>query len=372
MSSGLYIHIPFCKQACHYCNFHFSTSLSGKSRMIDAIVQEISMRKSYLENPILQTIYFGGGTPSLLTISDLAQIFDAIRANFTIAEDAEITLEANPDDLNLQKLIDLRSTPVNRLSIGIQSFVAEDLKYMNRAHDANEAIQCVKLAQQVGFQNLSLDLIYGTPTLSDEDWAKNIQTVFDFDIPHISCYCLTVEEKTALHHQIKKGKAQPVDEEKASRQFEYLMSAMANKGYEHYEISNFSKPGSHARHNTAYWFGSHYLGIGPSSHSFNGVSRSWNIANNATYMKQVEEGVFEPETEILSIENQYNELVMTSLRTKWGINLDLLKEENQVNYFKEKVIAHIENQHIMTENNVYKLTNSGRLFADAISSDLFM
>jgi oxygen-independent coproporphyrinogen-3 oxidase len=340
--------------------------------MVAAIVSEINQRKDYLENKTLQSIYFGGGTPSLLDVADLERIFETILASFTLADDVEITLEANPDDLTSEKLHALKSTPINRLSIGIQSFVEEDLKYMNRAHNAAEAIQSIKFAQDVGFQNLTLDLIYGTPTLTNEAWASNLELVFDLGIPHISCYCLTIEEKTVLHSLVKKGKAQPVDDEKAAQHFEYLMAAMKKNGYEHYEISNFAKPDAYAKHNTGYWFGHHYLGIGPSAHSFNGVSRSWNIANNALYMKQINEDNHSPEIEILTEAECYNELVMTSLRTQWGLDLNLIQNENFRTHFIENISQFIDNQMIVFDGNRYVITDKGRFMADGIASDLFI
>ena len=340
--------------------------------MIAAIIAEINQRKDYLTDKTLQSIYFGGGTPSLLDVADLKQIFETIAAHYTFADDIEITLEANPDDLNIEKLRALKTTPINRLSIGIQSFVEADLKYMNRAHNADEAFQCIKLAQDVGFQNLTLDLIYGTPTLSDADWASNLEKVFALNVPHISCYCLTVEEKTALYSLIKKGKAKPVDDEKAAEQFEYLMAAMKKNGFEHYEISNFAKPNAYAKHNTGYWFGHHYLGIGPSAHSFDGISRSWNIANNANYMKQISEKCYNPEVEILTDSERYNELVMTSLRTQWGFDLNLIENEDFRLHFLKNVTQYIDSQMVVFDGTRYVITDKGRFMADGIASDLFV
>jgi oxygen-independent coproporphyrinogen III oxidase len=370
--SSIYIHIPFCKQACHYCNFHFSTSLRSKDLMVAAIIKEIELRKDFLASKTLSSVYFGGGTPSLLDVSDLELIFNTINQHFTLTADAEITLEANPDDLTLEKLLALKNTPINRLSIGIQSFVETDLKYMNRAHNAAEAIQSIKNAQHIGFQNITLDLIYGTPTLSDEDWAQNLATTFEFGIPHISCYALTVEEKTVLHKLVKTGKLQPVDDEKAARHFEYLMEAMAKNGYEHYEISNFAKPDHYAKHNTGYWFGRHYLGIGPSAHSYDGATRSWNIANNALYMKQINDGNYAPEVELLSENDRYNELVMTALRTQWGLDLNLIQNPIFRTHFLENVQQFIDNQMIVFDKITYKITTKGRFMSDGIASALFI
>ena len=372
--AGLYLHIPFCKQACHYCNFHFSTSLKQKDGMVKAILQELELQKDYLQGATLDSIYFGGGTPSLLTQQDLLNIFEKINQLHPIAANAEITLEANPDDLSIQKLTELKNTPINRLSIGIQSFFEIDLTFMNRAHNAEEAKNCIQNAQDIGFTNLTVDLIYGTPTTSNEAWQQNIQTALDFDIPHISCYCMTVEPNTALDHFVKKGKAEPVDEEKAAHQFEVLMTTLKSAGYEHYEISNFAKPDWHARHNSNYWLGANYLGIGPSAHSFNGKSRQWNVANNAKYIKvlSAQETAFEVET--LSKEQQYNEYILTALRTKWGC--DLAKIETWGTPFKqhfEKISkSYIRNQLIQQKNNIFTLTDKGKLLADRIAMELFV
>ncbi len=379
--SGIYIHIPFCKQACHYCNFHFSTSLKYKSQMIDAILKEIELQKDYLADKNLQTIYFGGGTPSLLDERELNLFFEKINQIFTVADDAEITLEANPDDLTLEKLLMLKSTPINRLSIGVQSFSEIDLKTMNRAHNVMEAESCIQNAQSLGFDNLTVDLIYGSPTTSNKQWEANVQKLFDFQIPHLSCYCLTVEPGTALDHFVKKGKAQPVDDEKAAHQFEVLMQMMEANGYDHYEISNFAKPGKYARHNSNYWFGNSYLGVGPSAHSFDGKSRQWNIANNALYMKAVEfEGEesndIRPrfEKEILSLEQQYNEYVMTALRTMWGCDLGKIKtwENDFEKHFLNASDVFIQNETMIRFGNHFILTKKGKLLADNIAMELFM
>ncbi|MEZ4994900.1 MAG: radical SAM family heme chaperone HemW, partial [Saprospiraceae bacterium] len=275
---GLYLHIPYCKQACHYCNFHFSTTLHNREGMIEAIVQEMKLRRAALPSVPLASVYLGGGTPSLLTHEELNRIFSTIYELFSISEDAEITLEANPDDLNLEAIRHLKDTPVNRLSIGIQSFSEEDLRFMNRAHNAIEARTSIEYVQDAGFENLTIDLIYGTPTTTDRQWARNMEIALEYDIPHISCYALTVEPRTALAHFVKKGKVPSPDEDQAVRQFEQLMDIMELEGFEHYEISNFARPGWHARHNSSYWRGKPYLGIGPAAHSFDGDrTRSWNV-----------------------------------------------------------------------------------------------
>lgn len=372
--AGLYLHIPFCKQACHYCNFHFSTSLKYKNEMVAAMLHEIDLQHTYLKDSKLQSIYFGGGTPSILDADDLKLIFDKIRTHFSISPQAEITLEANPDDINTKKLNSWALLGINRLSIGVQSFANEDLTYMNRAHNAQEAKACIQLAQDAGFHNLTVDLIYGAPSTSDEVWEQNVQTLFDLQIPHLSCYALTVEPKTALAYKVKKAILPPVEDEQAARQYELLMEWMAANDYIHYETSNFAKEGFFAKHNSAYWTGAHYLGIGPSAHSYNGHSRQWNVANNAKYMNALQSSdkttpFFEVET--LSLEDQYNELILTGLRTIWGVQLDKLPTQLQ-QQFQEDIQQFIDTQHIQKTNKNYILTNKGRLISDYISSQLFL
>lgn len=370
--AGLYLHIPFCKQACHYCNFHFSTSLKLKDEMVAAICRELALQKDYLGGEPLETIYFGGGTPSLLGQRDLDLIFGEIFKHYPIsAQPLEVTLEANPDDLIPLKIKELRQTPVNRLSIGVQSFSEEDLRFMNRAHNAAEALGCIQNAQQAGFENLSIDLIYGSPTTSHAQWAANLETVFNLKIPHLSSYCLTVEPKTALAHQIKKGQASPVDDEHGARQFEFLMKKTAAAGYEHYEISNLALPGHYSRHNTSYWQGKKYLGVGPSAHSFNGASRQWNVANNAKYLRGMEEGKLDFEIETLTPVQRYNEYVMTGLRTKWGCSLLKIKELGFEAEFAEGAKQFLEDGTMEREGDIFRLTQAGWFLADGIAAELF-
>lgn len=371
--AGIYLHIPFCKQACHYCNFHFSTSLKYKSDVLDAILQEMDLRQDYLQGQKVETIYLGGGTPSLLTQKELNQVLEKLYQNFLVKEDAEITLEANPDDLQIEKLIAIKDTKVNRLSIGLQSFSEADLRFMNRAHSVKDAIQCLENTLSLGFNNLTIDLIYGTPTTSDKQWVKNLETVFQFGIPHISSYCLTVEPNTALDHFVKTGKTKPVDEEQAARQFEILMDQMALNGYEHYEISNFAKPGYYARHNANYWKGISYLGLGPSAHSFNGRSRQWNIAHNAKYIQAINRRDEFFEKEILDGKDQYNEYVLTSLRTSWGCELSKIKQFGQKyeNHFLKNIKQFVDKQNVDFKTDSYTLTRSGKLIADRIAIELF-
>lgn len=343
--------------------------------MVEALCKEVELRKAYLPSADIQTIYYGGGTPSLLNDKELELIFNTIQKHFSIGDDVEITLEANPDDLSAARLQMLSHSPVNRLSIGVQSFFEEDLQFMNRAHNALEATRCIQLAQEVGFEQLSIDLIYGAPTTTNERWAANVKKLIDWQIPHLSCYCLTVEPGTALDHFVKKGKAAPVNEEKAALQFNYLMDTLHQAGYEHYEISNFAKPNKYARHNTNYWRGIPYLGIGPSAHSFDGPSRQWNIANNAQYLKAIDKGQPFFEREILSFADQYNEYIMTALRTQWGV--DILKIEREwgaeiSRNFKNGIEPVINRGEAVHQENYYVLTPQGRLLADGIAGSLFV
>jgi oxygen-independent coproporphyrinogen-3 oxidase len=373
--AGIYIHIPFCKQACHYCDFHFSTSLKHKDDLLQCIHQEIKLQKSYLENQTVETIYFGGGTPSLLSASEVDRIIDIVHQNFEVSKQPEITLESNPDDLGIEKLKEFKNTNINRLSIGVQSFFDEDLKWMNRAHKANEAESSIKRAQDYGLENITIDLIYGYPLLSDEKWETNINKTIEFDIPHISSYSMTVEPQTALASFINKGKQIAMDETQSAAQFQILIQELTQNGFEHYEISNFAKPGKYSKHNTNYWRGVHYLGIGPSAHSFNGKSRQWNIANNAKYIQELETKKIPFTLEVLTLENKFNEYVMTSLRTQWGIDLEKIKIDYGLDY-KNKLLAfadeHINDNLLAFADEKLKLTLKGKLFADKIAADLFI
>lgn len=342
--------------------------------MVAAIIKEIALQKAYLQGEQLQSIYFGGGTPSLLTIKDIEKIFDTIHQYHSVATNAEITLEANPDDLTIQKLNDLSKTAINRLSIGTQSFFEKDLRWMNRAHTAQEAKTCIQAAQDQGFNNITIDLIYGTPTTTNKMWEENIQTAIQLNIPHLSCYSLTVEPDTALEHFVKKGTKEAVNEEKAAQQFELLMQRTADAGYEHYEISNFAKPDCHARHNSNYWLGASYLGIGPSAHSFNGESRQWNIANNAKYIKALQENQLSFEKELLTLNQQYNEYILTALRTKWGCKIQKIKAwgVQYEQYFLKSVEPYLQEQLIQENEQTYTLSSKGKLLADRIAMDLFI
>ncbi|MEO1623513.1 MAG: radical SAM family heme chaperone HemW [Bacteroidota bacterium] len=370
---GLYLHIPFCRKACHYCNFHFSTSLRHRERMTEALLVEMDLQKDYFDQGPLNSVYIGGGTPSLLSVDELKRLLDKADALFSIGSDAEITLESNPDDLTIDYLKDLAASPFNRLSIGIQSFDQQDLLLMNRAHNAEQALRCIPDAQAAGFDNLTVDLIYGIQGLSDARWQQNMQRVFDFGVPHISSYCLTVEPGTAMDHFVRNKKMEPVNEEQSARQFSQLMEAMQANGYDHYEISNFARPGFYARHNSNYWLGIPYLGIGPSAHSFDGQNRQWNIAHNSRYLQSIEEGVVPFEREELSAEERYNEYVMTSIRTIWGCQLAKVEQfgPHFGPHFLSQIQTFVEKGQAIEKDGHYVLTQSGKLLADGIAMELF-
>ncbi|WP_132705602.1 radical SAM family heme chaperone HemW [Winogradskyella wandonensis] len=370
---GIYIHIPFCKQACHYCDFHFSTSLKKRDDMVKALAKEIELRKDEFKNVVVETIYFGGGTPSVLTIDELRFLIESVYNNYNISENPEITLEANPDDLSEDKIIELSESPINRLSIGIQSFFEDDLKLMNRAHNAEEAKACLSLATRY-FDNISVDLIYGIQNSTNEKWLQNIETALSFGIPHISSYALTVEPKTALASFIKKGVVDDVDDELANEQFNILKDKLETEGFVHYELSNFGKEGYFSKNNTAYWQGKPYIGIGPSAHSFNGKQRGWNIRNNSKYIKSIEEGVLPIEIENLTKTDRYNEYVMTGLRTMFGVSIEKVETEfgeSYKDYLLKNAEIFIQQQLLYIENNHLKTTKKGMFLSDGISSELF-
>jgi len=385
--AGIYIHIPFCKQACHYCDFHFSTSLKNKDSFLKALKKEIVLQKAYLspsDHPQIlsgwkgekevKSVYFGGGTPSLLSQIDLMDIFETLNKHFEISPDAEITLEANPDDLTSKKIKELSDTPVNRLSIGIQSFFDEDLKLMNRAHNPQEALYAVKASQDKGFENITIDLIYGIPMLTNEKWKHNLHTAFDLEVKHISSYCLTVESKTALAHLVKQGKIKNVDEQQSADQFEIMLDEMRKNNFIQYEISNFCKSNFFSLHNSNYWLKEHYLGLGPSAHSYNGSSRQWNISNNALYIQSIEKNKLPFEEEILTVSQHYNEYVLTTLRTMWGTDLEYIEErfgKDYLHYCNNEAEKYILSKEIKMEANKLFLTDKGKLFADKIASNLF-
>jgi oxygen-independent coproporphyrinogen-3 oxidase len=342
--------------------------------MIAAIIKEIELRKNELNNSKIETIYFGGGTPSLLSINEINKIIEAVYQYFSVVDFPEITLEANPDDLSNEKILAFSQSKINRLSIGIQSFFEKDLKLMNRAHNATEAKKCLEIATKY-FENISIDLIYGIPDCTNEQWIKNIKTALSFGIPHISSYALTVEPKTALANFIQKGIIKNVDDEKAQEQFYILKNWLAKENFVHYETSNFGKDGFFSKNNTAYWLGKSYLGIGPSAHSFDGNQRSWNVRNNAKYIKSIQENELPIEREILSITDKYNEYIMTGLRTIWGVSVAKIKNdfgEKYATYLSKQSQKYLDDNLLIFENNILKTTEKGQFLSDGIASDLFM
>jgi oxygen-independent coproporphyrinogen III oxidase len=370
----LYLHIPFCKQACHYCDFHFSTSQQRRGEMTDALITELGLRKSELPAVPLETIYFGGGTPSLLSSDELMRIFEAIGEHFSIASDAEITLEANPDDLTENYLRTLRHTPVNRLSIGIQSFRDDDLQLMNRAHNAADAKRVVQRAQDAGITNLSIDLIYGIPGLSNADWLRNLDQAFSLGMQHLSCYNLTVEPKTALAWQVNKGFVRPPDDALCEQQFILLTERAADAGFLHYEISNFSLPGWEAKHNSSYWKNKPYLGLGPSAHSYNGNQRRHNLPNNSEYLQRIEAGQSAATVEELNANERYNEFVLTRLRTSWGIDEAELQSRftEFAPAFRAEATSWLRSGELRFEKGKWFLSPAGKLLADRIAASLFV
>lgn len=369
----LYLHIPFCRRACHYCDFHFSTQTDYADQMVNAICTELVLRK-YESQQALETIYFGGGTPSVLSKAQIEKMVRVIHENYIIAENPEITLEANPDDLTEEKLRELKSLGINRISIGIQSFREEDLKWMNRSHTAEQASESVVLAQKTGFTNITIDLIYGIPSLTASDWEKNLMKAVDLNPQHISAYCLTIERKTVFGHRFKKGEMKPVDEDKSSEQFLVMREFLAKQGFTQYEVSNFSKPGFESKHNTSYWLGKNYIGVGPGAHSYDGAWRRWNVSNNQTYMKGIENGLDYFEEEELTLENKMNEAIMISLRTVGGLNCLKFKErfgEEITNKLLDKAKQHQNEENLVLKDNFLQATEKGLLLIDAICADLF-
>ena len=372
--SGIYIHIPFCKQACHYCDFHFSISMRNKETMVSTLKKELGLRKDEFKDEFVETIYFGGGTPSVLTTEEIQDIINTVYENYQVVENSEITLEANPDDLSESKIIQLAKSPINRLSIGVQSFFDEDLKLMNRAHSSEEAEKSLSVAIRY-FDNISIDLIYGMPEMTNKRWTENIDKALSFGVSHISSYALTVEPKTALASFIKKGIIKPLDDEIAQEHFHILLHKMEENGFVNYEISNFGKPDYFSKNNTAYWLGKKYIGIGPSAHSYNGIRRGWNISNNTKYIKAIEKNKLPLEEEVLSKTDAYNEYVMTGLRTIWGVSIDRIAVEFGDQYQKhimKQAEKYIQEQLLIIENNTLSTTKKGKFLSDGIASNLFM
>jgi len=373
--AGIYLHIPFCKQACHYCDFHFSVNQNKKNDLLAALLKEASIRKEEVNNEPIKTIYLGGGTPSLLSTDALLRIFDALAENYNLSALQEVTLEANPDDLTAAYLRELRHTPVNRLSIGIQSFREVDLKLMNRAHDAKQALRCVPESADIGFENISIDLIYGIQGLTQADWIKNLNTAFDLPISHLSSYCLTVEPKTKLAKLVSSGELPAINDEFAANHFETLIEMTEAAGIPWYEVSNFAKPGMESKHNSSYWANENYVGLGPGAHSFNGVKRSWNVSSNTAYIQQINKNVLPSESEVLTAEEKFNEYLLTALRTRKGLSFTELSnrcDSAKINEIKS-VLQEKAAQGLATINNDGAvLTTIGLLFADAIASSLFI
>ena len=371
--SGLYIHIPFCRKACTYCDFHFSTNLENKTKIVGAICKEIASQKNYLSDTKLNSIYFGGGTPSVLSVEELKTILDVVQENFEIGPKAEITFELNPEDASLEYLKAIRSLGINRLSVGLQSFDEEELKWMNRAHSVQQSFDCIKNAQQAGFSNISIDLIYGSKFQNIENWRKTLQIALELNVQHISSYNLTIEGRTKLHNQLQRKLEPEVDSELSAKQFDVLMEETAKASFIHYEISNFCKPGFMAVHNSSYWKGDAYLGVGPAAHSYNGTSRRFNVKSNAGYLQSMEAGKEYHEEEILSVTDKYNEYVLTRLRTNWGCDTEEMKklfDKNAVDHFLKGIEKHWES--LLIDGHIITLNNKGKHFADGIAADLFL
>ena len=370
---SLYIHVPFCATRCVYCDFFSNTDTRYKEPYLRAIEKEMELRGEYIDDDTLETIYLGGGTPSRLSGNDLERIFNAISQRFSIAEGAEITLEANPDDIRPDYLSALRDLPINRISMGIQSFQPEDLRLLNRRHDREQAIRAVELCQAHGFTNLSIDLIYGLPGQTPEAWEENLRQAIRLGTPHLSAYHLTYEEGTALYKRLQAGQVEPVDEEVSVTLFHILTERMAEAGFQHYEISNFARPGFHARHNSAYWIGKPYLGLGPSAHSYNRTSREWNVASLPLYLRGIESGQPATERETLDLSTRYNDFIITGLRTMWGISLDKLRAEfgeALLAYCQKQARPYIQRGLLRQENDRLALSQAGILLSDGIMSEL--
>jgi oxygen-independent coproporphyrinogen-3 oxidase len=372
--AGIYIHIPFCRKACHYCNFHFSTSLQKAPEVLKSIEKEMEIRSEELKEEI-NTVYFGGGTPSLIESEAIASMLNQAKKYFKIAPDAEITLEANPDDINIQKAKSWKSIGINRFSLGIQSFADENLQWMNRAHNAVQSFAAIDTIRNAGFENFSIDLIYGTPGQTKEGWIKDVETALKLNIPHLSCYALTVEEKTALHTLIQKGEKQEVNQDEQAERFNVLMELTAEVGYHHYEISNLALPGFESKHNSSYWEGLSYIGFGPSAHSYDGKKRKWNIANNIKYVEAIAKQILPLEEETLSQNDRLNEYTMTSIRRSKGIEKNRLIQlggESRLPEIQKMIQPYMESNKVVEDEKGWRLTNEGKFYADGIAAALFI
>ena len=371
--AGIYLHIPFCKKACHYCDFHFSTSRQQEEAVITAMHREFLLRKDFLQESV-STIYFGGGTPSLLSPGIISDLLDSIRKNFLVEDETEITLEANPDDVSQSQALEWKKVGINRISLGVQSFENRWLQWMNRAHNAAQSQLAIQDLQTAGFTNISIDLIFGMPEQKEEAWLQEIKTALEFQVPHLSCYALTPEPKTVLWHAIEKGEIPPVDGDLQARLFILLMEELEKAGYEHYEISNFSLPGKRSRHNSAYWKHIPYLGIGPSAHSFNGKERMYNVKNNSLYWSQIKSGVLPLTFEELKPAEIWNEYVLIALRTREGIQLKKITDQWGIEQ-RDQLIRDakdgISRGLLQLEDDHLRLTKEGKLLADQIAADLF-
>ncbi len=382
MMAGIYIHIPYCRQACHYCNFHFSVSHRHREDFLQALLKEIRMQQGFFDGLAaagdfdgIQTIYLGGGTPSVLGASELMQLFEGLYKHYPLGQVKEVTLEANPDDLDTRKLAALKDTPINRLSIGIQSFHQPDLTFMNRLHSPAQAVECIHNALDAGFKNLNVDLIYGTPGMDDQGWEENLVRVAEMGIRHLSAYALTVEAKTVLDYMIRKGKMPAPGEDQAARQFLLMRRLLGSWAYEHYEVSNFALPGFRSMHNTAYWSGRPYLGLGPSAHSFLPGHRRWNPPNTSQYIDSIQSGQLPWEGERLTELQALNEYVMTSLRTAWGCQLDVVRRgwgESRLADIEQAAEKFLRSGRMVRRDNALILTSEGLFFADGIAADLFL
>lgn len=373
--AGIYIHIPFCKSKCAYCNFFSLASESKINDYVEALKKEIVLRKNYLGGETVKTIYFGGGTPSLLSVKNIEEILELLNKNYEIVSSPEITLEINPDTIDREKMSSLKKIGVNRMSVGIQSFDDEDLRYLGRRHDSRHAMQVLEDLKQTDFEKITLDLIYGMPTLTEEKWNKNLDIFFSTGITHLSAYALTVEPKTILGQRIEKGELQSVSEEETIRHYNILVERTKENSFEHYEISNFAKEGFRSQHNSIYWRDEKYLGLGPSAHSYDGKSRQWNISNLTKYIQLVGDAELFYEKEILSTEDKFNEYVMTSLRTSWGCDIEKIERDygkSYAHHFLKNIKKYLENGEMLKENNTYFLSEEGKLFADGIAADLFL
>lgn len=373
--AGIYLHIPFCKQACYYCDFHFSTNLSTKRELVEAIARELTLQKDYVNGERINTIYLGGGTPSMLDAEELELLFTTIRKNFSVNEAAEITLEANPDDLSLPRLRQLRSQGVNRLSIGIQSFDDKVLQFLNRAHNGQSAVTCVEEARDAGFQNISIDLIYAIPGQDDEAWKQNIVQAIRLSPEHISSYSLTIEDKTVFGRWAATGKLKVTEDDIAATQLETLVTLLEAADFAQYEVSNFARPGFESKHNSSYWKQERYLGVGPSAHSYNESSRQYNISNNAAYVRSMQQNIIPFTLESLTREDKINDFLLTTLRTQWGTDLKKLQQLYQYDLLadhRQYIESLCEQKFALLRNDTLLLTKSGKLLADKIASDLFM